>query len=172
MVGPEIFDLAPGVVGNDRVGGIQDVLGGPVILLQTDHQGVGIVLLEVQDVADVGSPELIDGLVVVAHHAKVPEAVRQEPDQFELGRIGVLVFVHHDVDKALLIVFQHLRVLFEELHRQHEKIVEVQGVVLFQGPLVRIVAVCDLSVPVVVGSCLFLPEADGSDQLVLGRRND
>ena len=53
------------------VGGVQDVLGRAVVLLQTDGPGPGVLLFKAEDVLDVGPPEAIDTLVVVAYHADV-----------------------------------------------------------------------------------------------------
>ena len=67
-VGPQLLLLAALVVADHRVGGGEDGLGGAVVLLQQDRGGVGEVLLEVEDVADVGAAEGVDRLVGVADH--------------------------------------------------------------------------------------------------------
>ncbi len=67
-VGPELLGLAALVVADHRVGGVEDRLGRAVVLLEQDRAGVGEVLLEVEDVADVGAPEGVDRLVGVADH--------------------------------------------------------------------------------------------------------
>ena len=94
-----------------RVGGVEDGLGGAIVLLEQDGRGVGEVLLEVEDVADVGPTEGIDRLVGVAHHHQLgrldplgaprPSAVEtvlgvvgtQLVDQGVLRVVGVLVLV-------------------------------------------------------------------------------
>ena len=63
LVGPQLLGLAAQVVGDDRVGGVEDGLGRPVVLLEHDHRGVGERLLELEDVADVGASEPIDRVV-------------------------------------------------------------------------------------------------------------
>ncbi len=63
LVGPQLLGLAAQVVGDDGVGRVEDGLGGAVVLLQHDHGGVGESLLELQDVADVGAPEVVDAVV-------------------------------------------------------------------------------------------------------------
>ena len=70
-VAPELLVLARAVVLDDRVGGREDRLRRAVVLLQLDDLGVGVVLLEVEDVADVGAAEAVDRLVVVADHRQV-----------------------------------------------------------------------------------------------------
>jgi hypothetical protein len=53
-----------------------------------------------------------------------------------LHEIGILVFIHHDILEFILVVSQDVVVLFKELHRPKDQIVEVHGVVLFQHGLI------------------------------------
>ena len=64
------FSRRPAVTGDDGVRRRQDGLGGAVVLLQQDRGGVGVVALEVLDVADGGPAERIDRLIGVADHAQ------------------------------------------------------------------------------------------------------
>jgi len=54
-IGKESLGRAARVVGHDGVGRVEDVPGGAVVLLELDHARVGIVLLEGEDVLDVGA---------------------------------------------------------------------------------------------------------------------
>src|SRR5690606_22155149 len=65
-VGPELLAQAPGVVGDHRVGGVEDRGGGAVVLLEADRPRTGIVLQEALDVLDLGAAPAVDRLVVVA----------------------------------------------------------------------------------------------------------
>ena len=62
-VRPQRLDLARAVVGDDRVGRVENRLRRAVVLLELDHVGVRPVVFEVEDVADVGSAEGVDGVV-------------------------------------------------------------------------------------------------------------
>src|SRR5207253_989199 len=66
-------DLAATVrVRRDRVVGERQDLGGrAVVLLQSHHRGIRKILLEVQNVPDVGTAPAIDALVVVADDGDV-----------------------------------------------------------------------------------------------------
>ena len=97
VFGPQRLALAAVVVLDDRVGGVQDVGGGAVVLLQADGLCALEMLLEVEDILDGGAAEAVDGLVVVAHHADIVVPAAQQPHQMELGDAGVLVLVHHHV---------------------------------------------------------------------------
>ena len=70
-VGPEVLGPAALVAGDDGVGGPQDALGRAVVLLEQDGAGVGVVLLELEDVADARAPEGVDRLVGVADDAQL-----------------------------------------------------------------------------------------------------
>ena len=62
----------PAFVVRDQVrGGGEDVAGGAVVALQPDHRGAGKIVLEAQDVVDLGAAPAIDRLVVVADAADV-----------------------------------------------------------------------------------------------------
>ena len=65
------FAFALRVVRDHRARGFQDILGGAVILLQTDDRGVRKVLLEIENVVDVRAAPAVDRLVFVAHHADI-----------------------------------------------------------------------------------------------------
>ena len=127
-LGPEGLALAAGVVGDDGVGGVQDVLGGAVVLLQPDEPGLGILLLKAQDVLNVGPPEAVDALVVVAHHAEVLPPPGEKGREQILQMVGVLVLVHQHVAELPLVVLQHLRAGAQQRHRVEDEVVEVQGV--------------------------------------------
>ena len=62
----------PAFVVRDQVrGGGEDVAGRAVVALQPDHLGAGKIVLEAQDVVDLGAAPAIDRLVVVADAADV-----------------------------------------------------------------------------------------------------
>ena len=63
-VGPQLLAHPPAVVGDHRVGGVEDRLRRAVVLLELDLVRVGEVVLEVEDVADVGAAEPVDRVVV------------------------------------------------------------------------------------------------------------
>ena len=59
------------VVGDQVRGGGEDVAGRAVIALEPDHRGAGEIVLEAQDVVDLGAAPAVDRLVVVADAADV-----------------------------------------------------------------------------------------------------
>ena len=63
LLGPEVLRTACRVVGDDRVGGVEDALAGAVVLLHDDDRRLGEELLELHQVAEIGSAELVDRVV-------------------------------------------------------------------------------------------------------------
>ena len=59
------------IVGDQVRGGAEDMGGGAVVALQPDDGGAGKILVEAQDVVDLGAAPAIDRLVVVADAADV-----------------------------------------------------------------------------------------------------
>ena len=59
------------VVGDEVRRGGEDVAGGAIVAFQPDHRGAGKIVLEAQDVVDLGAAPAIDRLVVIADAADV-----------------------------------------------------------------------------------------------------
>ena len=78
LVRPELLALAPAVVGDDGVCRVQNVGGAAVVLLEPDHPAVFILILKAEDVFNRRAAEFIDALVVVADHADIAPAPREE----------------------------------------------------------------------------------------------
>src|SRR6516165_11068857 len=58
----------------DQIGcGGEDMAGGAVIALEPDHLGAGKIVLEAQNVVDLGAAPAVDRLVVIADAADVLE---------------------------------------------------------------------------------------------------
>ena len=126
--GEQALLLAAAVVGHHGVGGVEDVAEGAVVLLELHHLGVGVVLLEVQDVLDVGATPGVDGLVVVAHDHEVAAGGGQHVRDLVLDVVGVLVLVHADLHEAVLVLLEHIGVVPQQAVRVDEQVIEVHGV--------------------------------------------
>ena len=113
------------ITGDEGIGGIHYILGGAVVSLQAEEFCPGEILLEIQDVLDLGAAEAIDGLGVVSHHADVPVPCSQLEEDEVLGHVCVLVLVHKDMVKAGRYILKRLRRLLKEDIHIEENIVEV-----------------------------------------------
>ena len=65
---------------------------------------------------NIRTAEFIDGLIVIPDHAKITVSLGQKSDQFKLRGIGILIFIHVNIDKAVLISLQYIRKIFEKLY--------------------------------------------------------
>ena len=74
----ERLAFAGDIVGDDAGGGIEDVAGRAIVLLQLDDGRTRKVALEVEDVVDVGTAEAIDRLVFIANRHDVACWSRQQ----------------------------------------------------------------------------------------------
>ena len=143
LIGPQLLRLATRVVRDDGVRGIEDGLRRPVVLLEEDDARVGERLLELEDVANVGTTKLIYRLIAVADHERVAVTAGEQHHQLVLHAVGVLVLVDEHVPKSIAIRREDIGVQAEELDRVHEQIVEVHRAGLQEAGLVFAVHLAD-----------------------------
>ncbi len=135
-VGPQSLAEPASVVGDDSVGGGEDVAGRAVILLQPDDLGAGEVLLELEDIGDLGSAPGIDRLVVIADAAQVAARFGEELQPFVLGAVCVLVFVDKDVFEPVAIGVEHVGVCSQDHQHVQQQVAEIAGVERLQPRLI------------------------------------
>ena len=115
------LDLLPHVVGgknlledllavllDETVGGIHDVLRGTVVLFQLEDLRLGIVGSELQYVVDIGTPEGVDALGIVTHHADTVVFVCQLFYDEMLCEVCILILIHQDELKLVAVALQDL----------------------------------------------------------------
>ena len=179
-VGPQRLTLAALVVADDGVGRIKDMLGGTVVLLETNGAGAGVLLFKIEDVLNVGAAETVDALVIVAHHADVAIAPRQQGGQAILQMVGVLILVDQHVAETAAIVFPHFPILLQQMHRLQNQIIEVQRVGIAEFARVKRIHFTDadltpisLFLPMLAVFCrtdhLLLGAGDGGEHLAGGK---
>ena len=166
---PQLLVLAPFIAADHSVGSVQDMAGGTVILLQLDHFCPWKSFLKAQDIPDIRPAELVNGLVVVSHYAEILIFSRQQAHQLKLGVIGVLILVHHDIAEPLLVILPHFSAAFQKLHRLHDQIIKIQGIVFLQQLLILLVDLSRLLLPEIT-ACVQRKFFRG-DQLVLCGRD-
>ena len=164
-VGPELLRPPLAVALDDRVGGREDGLGGAVVLLELHHLGLGEVVLEVEDVADVGVAEAVDRLVLVADDHQVAVLCGEQLQQPVLGVVGVLVLVDQDVAEGAAPALAHLLEQLQGVDRADQEVVEVHRVGLQHPLLVEREAFGD---HLLEDAALRFRVHVGVDQLVLG----
>ena len=152
-LGPQLLAHLVAVVRDHRVGRREDRLRRAVVLLELDDVGVGEVVLEVEDVADVGAAEAVDRLRVVADDGEVAPLARQQRQPAVLRVVGVLVLVDQHVAEGLLVALAHLGEQLEHVDRAHQQVVEVHRVEAHQLALVELVGVGDRLLEVASRPC-------------------
>ena len=165
-IGPQLLRLAAQVVGDDRVGRVEDRLRRPVVLLQHHDRDVRKGVLELEDVPHVRTPELVDRLVAVADDADVVVLLGQGQHEVVLDDVGVLVLVDQDVLEAALVVGEEVGLGVEELDGLGEEVVEVHGPGALEAGLVLPEDVADLPLVDHLGGLGVLV---GRHAVVLGR---
>ena len=97
VLGAQRLAEPAGIVCDQPGGGCKDVRRRAVVLLEPDRDGLGEVVLERQDVPDVGAPPAVDRLVVVADDRDRAVLLGKHLDELVLRVVGVLVLVDEDV---------------------------------------------------------------------------
>ena len=90
---PEVLGVSFAGQGDHPVRGLQDRLRAAVVLLQRDDRRVGVMLGEIEDVADRGGAEGVDRLGVVADDRQPLALRRKRVKDVGLERVGVLILV-------------------------------------------------------------------------------
>ncbi len=168
VLGPELLALAALVVADDRVGGLQDVLGGAVVLLQADDPGPLVLVLKGEDILDGGPPEAVDGLVVVAHHADILPPPGQGGGQEILEMVGILVLINEYIAEFPLIKFPNVIEFQQQPDGVEDDVVEIQSVGLPQAPFVLHIDLGDFLQAQVAGALALLLVVLGQLHGVLG----
>ena len=125
LLGPQLLRAARRVVGDHRVRGVEDPLRRAVVLLEHDHRRVGEHLLEPHDVPEVRPAELVDRLIRVSHDQHVAVLFGEHAHELPLGHVGVLELVDQHLGEAGAPAGEHVGVLAEQAHGEHEQVVEV-----------------------------------------------
>ena len=139
LIGPEGFLLSAYIIPDHSICRIQHILGRSVILLKPDHCCFRIVFFKIQYIADIGSPEFVDRLIIITNHTQIMSVSGKQPDQLKLGTVGILILIHHNIPKPVLVALQHIRAVLKKLYRFHDQIIKVHCIVLFQRLLVLLV---------------------------------
>lgn len=81
---------------------IYDILRRTIISFQFENTATRILVLELQDIIDIGSPERIDTLRIISDHADTSVYFAQALYNQMLGKIRILILVHQHKLKKLL----------------------------------------------------------------------
>ena len=108
--------------------GRQDLRRRAVILLQPDYHGAREILLEFEDVADLGAAPTIDRLIIVADAADVLVLLGEQAQPKILRDICVLVLIDQQIAEFALPFRQNRRLFQEDGQIMQQQIAEIGGV--------------------------------------------
>ena len=124
------------VVADEPVRRVEDRLPAAVVVDEHDARGARVGRPETEDVAERGSPEAVDRLVVVADDRDVAVIRGQQPDELPLGVVRVLELVHQDVPIPTTLLVEDRRVIPQEPEREADLVAEVEPIAGSHQPLV------------------------------------
>ena len=125
-----MLPLPPLIVGDHRIGRIQNGLGGPVILLQANGSGTGVLLLKIQDILNGCPPEPVNTLVIVTDNTDIAALPSEKLCQKILHMVGILILVNQNIMEFSLVKLPDFLILLEKLYGHIEDVVKIQGVVV------------------------------------------
>ncbi len=145
LAGPEFLADAAAVVADDGVGGIEDVAGRAVVLLEPEQLHVVEIPAVLLQVLDPRAAPAVDRLVVVAHHVRDAGRADQCLHPVVLDGVGVLELVDQHVPEARTVVFAQARHLTQDLVAAQQQLGEVDHAIAAAGVFVRLVQLDQLA---------------------------
>ena len=110
------------------VGEIEYLRRASVVRLEPEDPGLRVAFREFEDILEVGPPEGVDALGVIAHDRDVPVDETHKIDYLRLDPVRVLVLVDENMGKDGGVVFPEGFVLAEDPVPEVEKIIEIHGI--------------------------------------------
>ena len=103
-VRPEVFPQPVAVMGDQGVRRFQDIIGGTVVLFETDGGRAGEIFQETLDIFHLRAAPAVDRLIIITDNHHFTGIARQHAYPGILDAVGVLEFVHEDIGKTITIV--------------------------------------------------------------------
>ena len=132
-LGPQPLFFPILVLADHRRCGIENDLRRSVVPLELDDPGLGKVVLEVEDVSQVGAAPAINRLIGVADHRQVAMPLGEPLNEVILRPVRVLIFVDHHEAELFGIFLAYVRDLVEQLDGLQQEIVEIERTVVFEA---------------------------------------
>ena len=165
VLGEQPLLLAADVVRDQMVGHAENPLRAAIVLLEPHDADLGIILLEIENVAEIRPAPAVDRLVRIAGDRQVRMVVRQRPDDRVLGQVRVLILIDQDVAIAVVEPGPQLGIVAQQRGDVQQQVVEIDRAGRQQPRLIgRIDLGHDAAERVAGAGRVFV----GRDQLVLG----
>ena len=141
---PKIFTESPAVVGDQRVGGIEDGAGGAIVLLEAHQFGMRKITPEGLQIFDTCTAPAVNRLVVVADDEWRTLGAGEQFGPAILNGVGVLKLVDQHVPKAAPIVAEQLGVIAPEFEGTQQQFGEIDHAGALTGFFVVLVELDEL----------------------------
>ena len=105
---PDVFLYLIFILFNDAVCRLNNVIRRAVILFQFKELGIGVVFLEIQDVANVRPAKRVNGLCIITYDTYVLIFRSKRFNDEVLTVIGILILVYQNVLKPVLVLRQDI----------------------------------------------------------------
>ena len=102
------------VLADDGIGRINNILSRAIVLLQFVDAQVGILVAQVENVANVGSTERVYTLCIIAYDTKLSVVATQLIDNEVLREVGILLLIDQHIAKEVAVTLCHVGVIAEE----------------------------------------------------------
>src|SRR6202021_377122 len=139
LVGEQRLPQPAAIVGDQSRSNGQNVPRRSIISLESNDLGAGKVLLEAQDVFDIGAAPGVDRLVVIADTAQIAVGLGKQPEKKILDNVRVLVLVDQDVTEAPAEGVENIAVFAQQPQRLEQEIAEVHRIERLQAGLIALV---------------------------------
>ena len=161
------------VVRDERVGRLDDCLRRAIVLLELVDTRRGIIPLERQYILNLGTTEGIDALSIVAHDTYIRVLQCQASHDDILRHVGILILIHKDILKLLLVALRDLGGITQEDVRLQQQVVEVHRTITLAARTVLVVYITHfghLSLAILTHKHRIGNIGTGGDEAVLGHR--
>jgi len=153
------FYRALAVVGDQDIGGVQNMAVRAIVLLQLDQILHLEFMLERRHIADVGAAECVNALVIITDRKHCAFLACHQLEPFVLQIIGVLKLIHQNVLETGLIMFTQWLVARQQFIRAQQQFGEIDHAFALALLIVQIVELHELAVVVIVGIHILGPQA-------------
>ena len=143
-LGIALFGNATLVLADHRIGRIHNGLRRTVIALQAENPGIGIILLEVEDVLYSCSAKSIDALGIVSHNRDVLVILCQRSENHILQEVSILILIDENKLEPCLYLGKSFRLVSQKAVGVQQDIIKVHYSLLLALFLIHLVDEMDV----------------------------
>ena len=121
---------------NQRISCVHNNLSRTIITLQLEQLSRFIPLLEGQDIFNIRPSKRIDGLCIITHYAYMILWLCQSLYNQILRIIRILILIHQQIVKILLILAQYLHIVLKQHIGHIQQIVKIHRITCFQSTII------------------------------------